>query len=113
MPNAMLNRVDITAHRKALTDAVAHLPGTAHVTLGPSTYGRTAELVFVVTVTVGPVSEETEEVVDRLFNDLPEAIETVTGVGTLISKTSGHRLYSTGPDTPPQLGCEWTVKMLP
>jgi hypothetical protein len=97
--------------REGLKGAVSGLPGEARVVLGPTEYGNKGMMTFVITVAVGPPTPGNEEVVDKLFNDLPAAVHDSID-GTHVSRCSGHRLYANGPGDEPRLGAEWTVLVL-
>lgn len=105
--------VDITDIRSRLEEACAGLEvGTVGIKLGPSEYASTGpELHFLVTVLVGPPTEENQEVVDELFNRMPRMLNGAEGLNTYTSRCSGHRLYARGPDEEPELGAEWVVKV--
>lgn len=103
---------EITEQRAMLAEAVEHLPGEASVRLGPSTYGTNGEREYALVIVVGPASPESEAIVDDLYDTVPEALELIPGLSLFTSKCSGHRLYADAPGSPPNMGAEWTVKVL-
>jgi len=97
--------------------------GSIQVWLAPTEYGgdfsgETDEAKFSVKVIVGTTEEDdAEEKIDNLFNIVPETLERDRTLGGVVSDLvvkacTGHRLYAPGPDVPPVLGCEWTVKIV-
>jgi len=109
----MSNRhVDVTDIRRRLQAACEELPvKSTKVILGPSNYAPSPELHFLLTAIVGTPSDEAEEVVDALFNAVPDALKEAKGLSCFASRCSGHRLYGTGPDGEPEMGAEWVVKV--
>ena len=103
----------ITELREKLASAVEHLPGETTVTLGPTEYA-THEKMFVIQKTVGDNTPDNQRIVDDLYEEVPDAFKLDAELMniTFVSRCSGHRLYSTYPGAPIQLGCEWTVKVL-
>ncbi len=109
----MSNRhVDITDIRQKLQAACEVLPvKSTKVILGTSNYMPSPELHFRLTVIVGEPSDAAEEVVDALFNEVPDALKEAKGLSCYASRCSGHRLYGTGPDGAPEMGAEWVIKV--
>lgn len=103
----------VTEIRHQLAQAVSTLPGDATVTLGLADYA-TGEASFSLEIRVGEPGEDSMQVVDRLYVDVPAALDSDPEIGprAAVGKCSGHRLYSSGPGAPVELGCEWTIRVL-
>ena len=103
----------ITQLREQLASAVNELPGETTVTLGPTEYAS-HEAMFVIQKTIGDNTPENQQVMDDLYEAVPDAFKLVPELSNIthVSRCSGHRLYSLYPGAPIQLGCEWTVKVL-
>lgn len=112
----------LTKVRRALEEAVP-IEEPVKVLMAPTSYeSRTFgaepdELMLSVRVIVGEPSDVTEDRVDKLVEMVPEMIEadhTLGGIAADVRVTgcSGHRLFPIAPNVPPQLGVEWSVRMM-
>lgn len=108
--------MDITKLRGALAEALEQDPGDIKVLIAPTDYDRAVDLKLIATIFVGPPSEEAEERIDQLFEEVPERIAENRDLGGLIgdigvASCSGHRVYGQkGGD--PLMGAEWTFAIV-
>lgn len=104
---------EVTDIRNKLEAIVNALEGVhrVNVQLGPSEY-EAAQTNFLVTVIVGEPTDGNREVVDELYGTVRDAVNGAGELAAFTTKCTGHRLYAQGPNDPPELGCEWTVKVV-
>lgn len=102
----------ITDIREQLVAVVARVDGVkrARAQLGPTEYANDGTN-FIVTVIVGPPTPENEKIVDALYEDVRDAVNTCS-LNAYTHRCSGHRLYAQDPASDPEMGCEWVVKVL-
>lgn len=108
----------ITDTRNALRSVVADLGDEVVVLVGPTdlkqgrAMGGVADMNYEIRIIVGQPNDVTDAIVDDLIEDVPQMFERHPDLAVQVLRTSGHRLYASGPSAPPRLGCEWTVKVV-
>jgi hypothetical protein len=111
--------MNVTEVRSAVQAILSDL-GKVKVLLGPTEYGATLErtdvLSLVVQIELGPPNQVNENKVDDLFETVPTRLEADDTLGGLVSDvtvrgTTGHQLTRPGPDLPPVLGAQWSLRI--
>lgn len=109
---------DLTKLRDAVIKQLGEDPRSVKVLIAPTDYDRTniIDVRLMATIFVGPPSEEAEERIDVLFEEIPDRIAEDRTLGGVVGDAnviscSGHRVYGQK-EGGPLMGAEWSIAIV-